>query len=103
MRGREDQGDRQEGGRQEDLHQEGHAQGRPLGPCLDEVEDKFVEAVAKAEKKTSCSGTASALEALADACLGVLPPAAPCSGGDGYPTCDGTCAAGLACHPAAIT
>jgi hypothetical protein len=67
--------------------------------CLDKVETTFAAAVAKADRKGTCTGTVDALEALVDACLGSLAEPPACEGGTGFPTCDGTCPAGRSCRP----
>src|SRR5262249_7148331 len=65
--------------------------------CVDKVETKFATAISKAEEKGSCTGTASDLETLVDACVATLP-AGHCNAG-GFATCNGACPSGLTCRP----
>jgi hypothetical protein len=67
--------------------------------CAQKVEAKFGAAIAKADARGSCTGTAAEVTALVDACLAGLPPPTPCTGGTGHPFCGGTCAEGLTCRP----
>jgi len=67
--------------------------------CAQKVEEKFAAAIAKADARGSCTGTAAEVTALVDACLAGLPPPIPCTGGTGHPICGGTCAEGLTCRP----
>jgi hypothetical protein len=68
-----------------------------LAECVDKVEAKFAATIAKADEKGSCTGTASALEGLVDACVATLPPG-HCNS-TGYATCNGACPDGLTCRP----
>src|SRR5262249_19705090 len=64
--------------------------------CVDKVETKFATAISKADEKGSCTGTASDLETLVDACVATLP-AGHCNAG-GFATCNGACPSGLTCR-----
>ena len=55
------------------------------------------ETIAKANDKGSCTGTASELEGLVDACVATLTPG-HCSSA-GYATCNGACPEGSTCRP----
>jgi hypothetical protein len=68
-----------------------------LAECVERAEAKFASTVAKADEKGSCTGTASGLEDVVDACVATLPPA-HCNSA-GYATCNGACPDGLTCRP----
>ena len=68
-----------------------------LAECLAKVETKFAATIAKGDENGSCTGTASGLEALVDACIATLP-SAHCNSA-GYATCNGACPDGLTCRP----
>jgi hypothetical protein len=68
-----------------------------VAECVEKVETKFSATVTKADEKGSCTGTASELEALVDACAATLPP--PHCTSAGSPTCNGACPDGLTCRP----
>ena len=67
--------------------------------CLAKVEAKFADAMAKADRKGTCTGTADEVEALVDACLTGLAAPIACEGGAGFPTCAGACPESLTCRP----
>jgi hypothetical protein len=68
-----------------------------LAECVEKVETKFAATITKADEKGSCTGAASELEGLVDACVASLPPG-HCNSA-GYATCNGACPDGLTCRP----
>ena len=59
-------------------HQKALLKGTAVDPaCLAKAETKFTAAIAKADGQGTCSDTASALEALVDACVESLVPPRP--------------------------
>jgi hypothetical protein len=67
--------------------------------CLSKVAQRYAKAMAKADRKGSCTGTTAEIEAAVEACGVAEPPPTACTGGAGFATCDGSCPAGLTCRP----